>query len=83
MRRPETQPRRGGLLLALAALAFAAGAALLEFAAPHRGPVFTQPGLAALMGAGAAAAAVLIAHALRWLLGRGETGEEGDVRDRT
>jgi hypothetical protein len=69
------QPRRGRAGLGLALLFCAAAALLgtgLDFATAS-GPRFwldQQPGALALFGAGAALAAVVVAHCVRLLLGR-------------
>jgi hypothetical protein len=66
---------------------FSAGAAGLAFDVLRDAPgafwILAEPGGRALLGAGAVAAIVLIAHAARWLLARGAHTEKGgrDARD--
>lgn len=73
------QPRGiAGLALLFCAVALIAGV-LLDFAlgeGPRFG-VIAQPGGRAALGVGVAASGVLIAHALRWVLGRKRRDESG------
>ncbi|MET0181290.1 MAG: hypothetical protein ABW199_00230 [Caulobacterales bacterium] len=74
MKQPEkkTKPPRGpvGVFFMLGLLACGAGLAL-DFLSPHHGAAFfDRPGAPALIGAGVAIAAAIIAHALRFILGR-------------
>lgn len=80
MIKPGPPKARGisGLALLFCAVALIAGVSL-DFAL-EQGPRFgaiAQPGGRAALGVGVAAAAVLIAHALRWVLGRTPRDESG------
>ena len=80
MIKPAPPQTRGiaGLALLFCAVALIAGVAL-DFAlddGPRFG-VIGQPGGRAALGVGVAAGAVLIAHALRWVLGRKPREESG------
>ncbi len=80
MIKPAPPKPRGisGLALLFCVVALIAGVSL-DFAL-EQGPrfgVIAQPGGRAALGVGVAAGAVLLAHALRWALGRNPPDETG------
>lgn len=78
----KERPPRGpiGAFFIVAAL-FAAGAVALDFITPRASDAFiAQPGAPALIGAGAALGAALMAHALRFALGRREGKDDAGDR---
>lgn len=86
MIKPPPPPTRGvaGLVLLFCVSAGIAGLGFdVLLGSSGRFSVVAQPGGRAVLGIGVAAAAVLIAHAMRLLLARRrrETGEAGDAAD--
>lgn len=84
MIKPEPPKSRGiaGVLFVFFAAVATAGLGLDLFVlTPSRVNIFTVPGGRAMLGAGVAAGAVIVALALRWALGR-PISEEGEARAR-
>lgn len=69
-----------GLLLLFCVVATAVGAGADALLGGSRFSVVSEPGGRAALGVGVAAGAVLIAHAMRWALGRRED-EKRDAGD--